>query len=964
MLLSLVLIVGSYSDVSAQCAGSGYNQGNVALSTAMTCDPAQVGPVSTTYGTCLAAAGGLGIAPGGLRYYQLPSPFSGGLSTATYCQIYVQTNCGAGAASTTCAQFGYYVNSGSNSGPYTNCLNTWGESLAPAGAQYFYITTTAGAASAWNGNSAVLYYKFSQPTNPGWSVNPAQACINTATTYTVNTTASATYHTTGYTWAVSPSTGVTYTTSTTANTQDIKFANAGSYTISCTAINGSSGCNSIPVTQAVTVSSPSVAGTPSVSVVNFCEPGGNFATNGPGAVTVSGQTGTVTWYYRVNGGAMSGAWVTGTSSGVCCFLPETNPSSGTIADGVAYTVQNGVCPATAMSTVIPIQNSYTVTPTLTVTGGNTSTTYGYCSTAAPGSITITANFSTVPSNWGTIKWYAGTCGSGTLMSTTNLSGTTTTNNYTYTITSGSGFYPAAGTTQNYYAQYTPPSATNGCSNLCSNAIAVQNEATPTGGTIAPVSYCTATGSGTVSISGVSNANQYAWALPSGLTGTSTTSSITVTGAVSGTYTVTATPQDIGSGVTCAGTPVTGTVTINPTPVIPSQSAPSVCSLVPFSYTVTGTVPTGTTYAWAAPAGTGFTGGASRTAQATVNGTLTNTTNSAVTATYSVTPSTSTCTGSTFTVSVVVNPASNIASQTTSTCSQVGFTYSITATGGNIVPGTSYAWAAPTYGAGLFQGGSGAGQPNLNDQLFNLTNTTQTATYSITPTNTSPATCTGTIFTVTVSVLPVPVIPNQTVGACTGSSFTYAPSGGLLPAGTTYAWGTPSMQSGLSGGASGAAGNTTLSGTLTNSTASSLTAVYTMTPTAGGCVGAPFTTTVTVTPKQFITLVNPPDSFQSGGCALQPIRPIKYRLSGGAVSATISGIPTGITFSFNLAGDTMTISGSPTQYGTFNYTVNTVGPSGCVGTSATVQARHSPMRLWDPFLRVPHMCGLHLHLVPV
>ena len=58
MLLSLVLIVGSYSDVSAQCAGSGYNQGNVALSTAMTCDPAQVGPVSTTYGTCLAAAGG------------------------------------------------------------------------------------------------------------------------------------------------------------------------------------------------------------------------------------------------------------------------------------------------------------------------------------------------------------------------------------------------------------------------------------------------------------------------------------------------------------------------------------------------------------------------------------------------------------------------------------------------------------------------------------------------------------------------------------------------------------------------------------------------------------------------------------------------------------------------------------------------------------------------------------------
>jgi hypothetical protein len=76
----------------------------------------------------------------------------------------------------------------------------------------------------------------------------------------------------------------------------------------------------------------------------------------------------------------------------------------------------------------------------------------------------------------------------------------------------------------------------------------------------------------VSVAGVSNANQYTWALPAGLSGSSTSSTITVGGTVAGSYTVTVTPLDIAFGVTCSGTPITGTVTILSLPTIDSVNA--------------------------------------------------------------------------------------------------------------------------------------------------------------------------------------------------------------------------------------------------------------------------------------------------------------------------------------------------------------------------------------------------------
>jgi gliding motility-associated-like protein len=54
----------------------------------------------------------------------------------------------------------------------------------------------------------------------------------------------------------------------------------------------------------------------------------------------------------------------------------------------------------------------------------------------------------------------------------------------------------------------------------------------------------------------------------------------------------------------------------------------------------------------------------------------------------------------------------------------------------------------------------------------------------------------------------------------------------------------------------------------------------------------------------------------------PITNITYAVGGGATGAGITGLPSGTTGSY--AGGVFTISGTPTAFGTFNYTVTTVG----------------------------------------
>ena len=61
--------------------------------------------------------------------------------------------------------------------------------------------------------------------------------------------------------------------------------------------------------------------------------------------------------------------------------------------------------------------------------------------------------------------------------------------------------------------------------------------------------------------------------------------------------------------------------------------------------------------------------------------------------------------------------------------------------------------------------------------------------------------------------------------------------------------------------------------------------------------------------------------------------ITYAVGGGATGATVTGLPAGVTGTYN-AG-VFTISGTPTATGTFNYTVTTTGPCANVSLPGTI-----------------------------
>ncbi len=203
--------------------------------------------------------------------------------------------------------------------------------------------------------------------------------------------------------------------------------------------------------------------------------------------------------------------------------------------------------------------------------------------------------------------------------------------------------------------------------------------------------------------------------------------------------------------TCSGASFTVTVTVNPKPTIANKIT-TICSEETFTVSpITGTdiVPVGTTYTWNAPVVAGITGLASGSGDANISGTLTNTTNAAINVVYIVTPSSGTCSGASFTVTVTVNPKPTIANKPTAICSGETFTVS-PITGTDIVPtGTTYTWNVPVV-AGITGLASGSGATNISGTLTNSTPAAINVDYIVTP---SSGSCSGVSFKVTVTVYP-------------------------------------------------------------------------------------------------------------------------------------------------------------------------------------------------------------------
>jgi hypothetical protein len=224
--------------------------------------------------------------------------------------------------------------------------------------------------------------------------------------------------------------------------------------------------------------------------------------------------------------------------------------------------------------------------------------------------------------------------------------------------------------------------------------------------------------------------------------------------------------------------------------------------------------------------------------------LTNTTTTAKTVTYIITPSANGCNGSAFTYTVTVNPTPAVTSASSGTvCSGVAQNYTITSG----VAGTTYSWSRAAV-VGI-SNAAVAGQTSnpITESLINTTTTAKTVTYIITP---SANGCSGNAFTYTVTVNPSPSVTSASSGTvCSGVAQNYTITSSI--AGTTYSWSRAAVVGISNAGVAGQTSNP-ITESLINTTTSAVNVTYIITPTASGCAGASFTYTVTVNPSPSVT----------------------------------------------------------------------------------------------------------------
>jgi gliding motility-associated-like protein len=325
--------------------------------------------------------------------------------------------------------------------------------------------------------------------------------------------------------------------------------------------------------------------------------------------------------------------------------------------------------------------------------------------------------------------------------------------------------------------------------------------------------------------------------------------------ITATYTITATKG------ACASVPFNLFLDVTPKPIINDRIVEA-CSGANFTDAPSNgggnIVPAGITYNWSAPTPiANIIGYASGTNQLNFNGTLSNSTNGMLSVIYTVSTTNAGCAGTTYTTTVRVNPTPNIIAKTAIICSNGSFTIPIN-NGSDVVPTTTkYNWSAPSV-ANINGLQSGSSQSVVSGTLSNTTNATiSNIIYNITPISGTIETgyCSGPAFVLNVTVNPLPFIasvgPTQT-GSGSNFNFPIGLPSDVVPIGTTYFWGSPSVQSGITGeAASGVATQTSLAGSLTNLTGTFLDAIYTIIPSYENCPGSQFTFTVRVYPKPII-----------------------------------------------------------------------------------------------------------------
>ena len=194
---------------------------------------------------------------------------------------------------------------------------------------------------------------------------------------------------------------------------------------------------------------------------------------------------------------------------------------------------------------------------------------------------------------------------------------------------------------------------------------------------------------------------------------------------------------------CTGTTFTFTATVNPTAVITSVAAKTVCNTTALAYTSTSST-VGASFSWTRAVVAGISNGAGAGATALINESLTNTTIAPVNATYIITPAFGGCAGTPFNLVVTVNPTAIITSAATANvCNNTPLGY--TATSSTV--GATFAWTRAVVAGISNLAGAGA-TSFINESLINTVTAPVAVTYIITP---GYGGCSGTAFNLVVTV---------------------------------------------------------------------------------------------------------------------------------------------------------------------------------------------------------------------
>jgi len=426
------------------------------------------------------------------------------------------------------------------------------------------------------------------------------------------------------------------------------------------------------------------------------------------------------------------------------------------------------------------------------------------------------------------------------------------------------------------------------------------------------------------VTGISTTPQGSSTLNNTITNTSDANPATVT------YTVT--PTGISGG--CAGTPQMVTVTVNPSPVMTSNSTLTICSGQAVGLALTSSSPA--SYVWSASPN-GNTAGQSISSQSggTITDVLTNLTLNQQTVMYTIAPTATLggCAGTTQTLTVNVNPTPNMTSASSATiCSGETVNMNLTSD-----LHSDFTWIATANPSTSGESTNFQSTSTLSNTIQNNTTIPQVITYTITPTAIVGG-CSGSqIFSLTVNPAPNMTSANSAT-ICSGSAVSIGLTSDIS---AVYAW-NASTNPNTSGESVSPQSSNTVNDMITDNSTSAQIVYYSVTPTSTlGCVGAPQSVAVTVNPVPVMTSASSQSICSGNGVNIPLGADIASSFVWNAANNTLVSGESVALQSTGTISDILTNNSNSAQVVVYTVTP-TATLGGCPGMSQTVNIVVDPI----------------------